>query len=330
MPLYLVRNDITKMNTDIVVNAANNRLRHGGGVCGAIFSAAGSSLLTAECDKIGWCATGEAVITSGCNLNAKYIIHTVGPVWHGGYENEAVLLYSCYMNSLRCALSTDAQSIAFPLISAGVYGFPAQIAVDVAVKAITDFLRDDDMDVYLVFFNKNTLLSGRRYDEIKEYITDNYADEYLIRRSTTVFDGYHSESVPYMAQCAQISECNRRLDDILNQLDESFSQALFRIIDEQGLDEVDVYKKANVDRKLFSKIRKDDNYKPKKTTAIAFAIALELDRDATNDLLKKAGYALSDSSKFDVIISYFIQNKNYNIFEINNALFDFDQVLLGQ
>lgn len=328
MPLYLVRNDITKMHTDVIVNAANNRLEQGGGVCGAIFNAAGNKNLTSACEKIGSCATGDAVITPAFDLDAEYIIHTVGPVWKGGNNGEGELLYSCYYKSLFLAAENNAESISFPLISSGNFGYPSEQAVDIAVNAVSDFLDEYDMTVYFVFFEKSAFVSGKRYNAVKEFITDNYVDENLILRRSQIFDecSWTSDSDTY----APIVECSfSSLESALNNLDESFSQALFRIIDEKGLNDVSVYKKANIDRKLFSKIRKDDNYKPKKSTALAFAVALELSFDETQSLLRKAGFTLSDSNKFDVIISYFIRNGNYNVFDINNALFDFDQVLLG-
>lgn len=330
MPFYLVRNDITKMHADIIVNAANNQLRHGGGVCGAVFDAAGSDELSSACSDIGFCATGDAVITPAFKLSAKYIVHTVGPVWNGGNNGESELLYDCYRKSLTLAVKNDAQSIAFPLISSGTFGYPADEAVDIAIKAVSDFLLEYDMTVYLVFFGKSTFVSGKRYDEVKEYITDNYARENLIRRRSELINEPKLSGVFINGSCSCKEASASSLKDALDNLDESFSQALFRIIDEKGLNEVTVYKKANIDRKLFSKIRKDDNYKPKKSTALAFAVALELSFDETQSLLKKAGFTLSDSNKSDVIISYFLKIGNYNIFEINNALFDFDQMLLGQ
>ncbi|HOQ10523.1 MAG TPA: macro domain-containing protein [Syntrophomonadaceae bacterium] len=324
MPLHLVRNDITKMKVDAIVNAANSALQRGGGVCGAIFAAAGARELQEACNKIGGCKVGEAVITPGFRLPAKYIIHTVGPVWQGGKANEPQLLRNCYINSLTLALEHKCESIAFPLISSGIYGYPKDQALHVAVSAISEFLFTHEANVYLVLFDKNAVtLSEKLFSAITKYIDDNYAEEHLLRerrRGIELLDtSYH-----------HIQESPRRsLEHILDQLDESFSEMLLRLIDEKGLTDVETYKRANIDRKLFSKIRSNKDYHPSKVTALALAIALKLNLDETLDLLSKAGYTLSPSSKFDVIIQYFIEEGNYNIFEINEALFYFDQPTLG-
>lgn len=329
MPFEIVRNDITKMKVDVIVNAANTALKMGGGVCGAIFKAAGADNLQAECDQIGKCDTGEAVITAGYELPAKYIIHTAGPIWRGGNHNEAQLLRSCYINSLTLALQHKCKSIAFPLISSGVYGYPKDQALQVAISAIGEFLLDHEMKVYLVVFDKQAItLSGKLFAAIEQYIDDNYVEEKLIgerRRSLIIHDVSSCEAAPdHIESKAQMS-----LEDVLTQLDESFSQRLLRLIDAKGLTDVETYKRANIDRKLFSKIRSNKNYQPSKLTAIALAIALELDLDETLDLLATAGYVLSPSSSFDLIIQFFIEHGKYDIYEINQALFTFGQVLLG-
>lgn len=308
MPFQIVHNDITKMNTDAIVNAANSKLLMGSGVCGAIFKAAGPKELQDECNKIGACAVGEAVITKGYNLKSKYVIHTVGPIWRGGSLDEAKYLKSAYESSLKLAKDNNLNSIAFPLISSGIYGYPKEEALEIAVKAIKEFLLNNDMDIYLVVFDRKAVsLSEDLSNDIKHYIDSFYEDDkYILRES-------------YRA----------KLEYILNNIDESFSEMLLRLIDEKGKNDVEVYKKANMDRMLFSKIRSNRNYNPKKSTALSLAIALELSLDETKDLLSKAGYTLSPSYKFDLIIEYFIQNRNYDIFLINEALFSFDQPLLA-
>lgn len=321
MPLQIVRNDITKMKCDAIVNAANSSLLGGGGVDGAIHRAAGHGLLK-ECKKLGGCRTGEAKITGAYKLPCKYVIHTVGPVWQGGNYHEEELLSSCYRNSLELAKTYGCESVAFPLISSGVYGYPKEQALQVAINKICKFLVDNDMLVYIVVFDKDGFrVSKKLVRDIAEYIDEHYVEtHYSESRSREL-------SRPLIYPTAK-SPLN--LADAVNQLDESFSQMLLRKIDEKGLTDSQCYKKANVDRKLFSKIRNNVNYKPKKTTAIAFAVALELSLDETKEMLQKAGYALSHSNKFDVIIEYFIQKGEYDIFTINEALFEFDQVLLGQ
>lgn len=335
MSLKIVRNDITKMQVDAIVNAANSTLLGGGGVDGCIHRAAGKGLLE-ECKTLGGCKTGDAKITGAYNLPAKYVIHTVGPVWNGGYNNEKALLSSCYNSSLRLAKAHNCESVAFPLISSGVYGYPKAEALKVAVDVISGFLLENDMTVYIVIFDKAAYqISEKLFADIAEYIDDNYADEH---------SDYCSECLRMNAP-AQISDgmlapnlCTRMpkavaadagLESALDRIDESFSEMLLRKIDEKGITDAVCYKKANIDRKLFSKIRSNPQYKPSKPTAIAFAISLELSLAETKDMLEKAGFALSHSNKFDIIIEYFITHGNYNIFEINEALFAFDQSLLG-
>lgn len=324
MPLQIVRNDITKMKCDAIVNAANSTLLGGGGVDGAIHKAAGKGLLF-ECMKLGGCKTGEAKITGGYNLSCKYIIHTVGPVWKGGHSGEEKLLRSCYHESLLLAKKNDCESVAFPLISAGVYGYPKDKALQVAVDEISSFLFENDMTVYIVVFDQKSFnISQKLVSDIREYIDECYVEKHAAMESKRL------TMMPPMAVSDTASkESLDGLDNALKQIDESFSQMLLRKIDEKGMTDSECYKKANVDRKLFSKIRSDIHYKTSKNTAIAFAIALELDLDETKELLMKAGFALSHSNKFDIIIEYFIVNGNYNIFEINEVLFAFDQALLG-
>ena len=319
MPLQIVRNDITKMKCDAIVNAANSSLLGGGGVDGAIHKAAGPKLL-AECKTLGGCKTGQAKITEGYDLPCKYVIHTVGPVWQGGENGEEELLRSCYRESLDLAKKKECQSVAFPLISAGAYGYPKETALNVAVNEISSFILENDMTVYIVVYDKSSFDVGKKLTEIKEYIDERYVDENLILRS---------QALNFDMPCAEADGAPLKLSDRLNRVDESFSQMLLRKIDEKGMTDAECYKKANVSRKLFSKIRSDVNYKTSKTTAIAFAVALELDLTETKDLLMKAGFALSHSNKFDIIIEYFIEKGNYNIFEINETLFAFDQSLLG-
>ena len=302
MPLEIVRNDITQMRVDAIVNAANETLLGGGGVDGCIHRAAGPELL-AECRTLGGCRTGNAKITGAYRLPCKYVIHTVGPVWHGGTHDEREQLDQ---------------------------------ALRVAVDTIGEFLLNNDMTVYLVIFDRKSYqISGKLFADIAEYIDDHYVDVHAdamseCRRGMSIFGSRgksvceEAKSMPMMAPSFVGG-----LDDLLAHLDAGFSETLLKLIDKSGKKDSEIYKKANVDRKLFSKIRNNPYYKPSKTTAIAFAIALELDLDETRDLIARAGYALSASSKFDVIIEYFIRQKKYDVFEINEALFAFDQSLLG-
>lgn len=345
MPLQLVRNDITRMRVDAIVNAAKKSLLGGGGVDGAIHEAAGPGLL-AECKTLGGCETGNAKITGAYRLDAKFVIHTVGPVWHGGQDGEAELLAACYRNSLQLALAHGCESVAFPLISTGVYGYPMDEAVKVATDAIREFLMQHDMMVYLVLFGQRSMLAGQKlYADIQSFIDDVYVDEHLDREferrlmmaeeilercSAPVKSNASNVPMPVaMAPATVRAAPAKSLEDMLRQMDESFMQMLFRKIDEKGMTDAACYKKANVDRKLFSKMRNDIHYKPSKLTAVAFAMALEMNIRDAKALLEKAGYALSRASKFDVIIEYCLLNGIYDIFKVNEILFDFDQPLLG-
>ena len=311
MPLIIVRNDITKMPVDAIVNAAKESLLGGGGVDGCIHRAAGPELLD-ECRRLGGCKTGDAKITKAYLLPCRYVIHTVGPVWRGGGHGEREQLASCYRTSLALAQAHNCETVAFPLISSGIFGYPKDQALRVAVDTIGQFLLGSDMTVYRGSFD-------------------------LQSQPLSVYE----DAAP---QYASASVASGNLDDLLAHLDAGFSETLLKLIDRSGKKDSEIYKKANVDRKLFSKIRNNPDYKPSKSTAIAFAIALELNLDETRDLIARAGYALSASSKFDVIVEYFIRQRNYDIFaiieyfigrekydifEINEALFAFDQSLLG-
>ena len=332
MPFSLVRNDIVNMRVDAIVNAANSSLAPGGGVCGAIFAAAGRTALDKACRAIGHCDVGSAVITPGFDLPARYVIHAVGPIWQGGSRGEADLLHSCYTRALHLARENGCESIAFPLISSGIFGYPKPQALRVAINAIEEFLLKYEMQVYLVIFDRAALLiSERLYENIQRYIDDRYVE-------LRAFPRQAAEALPHARQRAEQADLplaapcatpgKRSLDDLLGHLDESFSRMLLRLIDEKGMTDVEVYKRANLDRKLFSKIRKE-GYNPSRQTALALAIALRLNLDETKDLLGRAGYALSHSNKFDIIIEYFIEEGVYDIFEINEALFAFEHRLLG-
>ena len=329
MPLHIVRNDITTMKVDAIVNAANESLLGGGGVDGAIHRAAGPELL-AECRGLGGCKTGQAKITRGYRLPAKYVIHAVGPVWQGGGHGERELLAGAYRASLELALANGCQAVAFPLISAGAYGYPKDWALKTAVDVIGDFLLAHDMTVYLVIFDRAAFSIGEKlFADIAAYIDDRYVEEHTDRREEQYRRAmaFAAETPPLCASaCPSVPGS---LDEALGRLDESFSQMLLRKIDEKGMTDAQCYKKANIDRKLFSKIRSDTHYRPSKPTAMAFAVALELPLDEARELLEKAGFAFSHASKFDIIVEYFIARRNYDIFAINEALFAFDQSLLG-
>ena len=355
MPFQIIRNDITKVKADAIVNTANPKPRIGRGTDSAIYAAAGEEQLLDARKKIGDIAPGQAVSTDAFALNAKYIIHTVGPSWIDGIHGERAVLRSCYEESLMLAAKLKCKSIAFPMIATGVYGFPKDEALNIALGSIGKFLLTHEMKVTLVVFDRKALeLSEQLVGGIEQYIDEHaaellrkaeYGDGYAsnirrrriaqLERAEELYDLKESDAVEdadeAISPITGIPDvAGKNLDAILGGAGETFQQRLFQLIDERGLDDVTVYKKANIDRKVFSRIRCKADYKPKKKTAVAFAIALELDLPTTLDLLSRAGMAFSPSDGFDLIVSYFITNKNYDIYEINAALFKYGQPVLGE
>jgi O-acetyl-ADP-ribose deacetylase (regulator of RNase III) len=359
MPFQIIRNDITKVKADAIVNTANPKPRIGSGTDSAIYAAAGEEQLLAQRKKIGEIAPGQAYSTDAFALNAKYIIHTVGPAWMDGSHGEREILHSCYEKSLALANALKCKSIAFPLIATGVYGFPKDEALNIALAEIGKFLLTHEMKVILVVFDRKALeLSKNLIGGITEYIDEHSVG---LLREEEYGDSYSSDIRQRIDEERMLAEGRRRrmdtmpleeelleasiappsaapfhdvagksLDEVLGGDEDTFQQRLFKLIDSSGMDDVTVYKKANIDRKVFSRIRCKADYKPKKKTAVAFAIALELDMPTMLDLLSRAEIAFSPSNKFDLIVSYFITNGNYDIFEINAALFKYGQPILGE
>ena len=349
MPFEIVRDDITKMRVDAIVNAANRTLLGGGGVDGAIHSAAGPELLE-ECRTLHGCETGQAKITGGYRLPARYVIHTVGPIWQGGNNHERELLSSCYRNCLELAVENHCESIAFPMISAGAYGYPKEEAMEVAVEAISHFLLHQDLTVYLVVFGRQEFFTGKKlFRDIQEYIDDNYAQAHVRRNVEYAREKlWHRDEEEALALeesiCAQgvmmpspalpkappdfIKE-KADWKALIRNTDEGFSRALLRLIDEKGMTDVECYRKANVDKRLFSKIRSDPEYRPSKPTVFAFAVSLKLTLPETKTLLKKAGFALTRSNRLDLVMEYCIRERFYDILQINEVLYELDLPLLG-
>lgn len=329
MPLLISRNDITKIDVDVIVNAANTALQMGGGVCGAIFRAAGPSELQAACDKLAPIKTGEAVITDGFKSKAKYIIHTAGPIYQGGNTAQEKQLYDCYFNSLKLASEKNLKSIAFPLISAGIYGYPPNKALSTALKSIHDFLGgyDGEMTVYMIVYNDDAFSAAKKlYDGVESYIDEKLIVNDIERRRRSGNFSCKNSDVEYAESILCESEIFANLED-------SFNTKLFDFIRQKQMTNADVYKNANIDRRLFSKIISNDTYTPSKNTIFALAISLKLNLKETESLLKSAGYAISHSSKSDLIIEYYIlhnQSQNYNIDELNFLLYQHQQIQLGQ
>lgn len=337
MPLQIIRQDITKMNVDAIVNTTNEEMIGYDGVDLAVHTKAGP-MLDEVCSKIAPIGLGEAKITHGYNLPCRYIIHTSGPIWQGGLQAERIILRSCYRESLKLAVKHRCESVAFPLISSGAYGYPKDQVLKFAVKTISEFLFEHELNVYLCVYDKESYsFSKTLFNDIREYIGDDYIEhqetdfsaEFELRRKNIVKSKLLSSPLTAAMPQYEGSARGRSLHDYVNDMDVSFREMLFDLIDKSGMTDVECYKRANVDKRTFSKIKSSKDYRPSKQTAIAFAIALCLDIDQTQALLATLGYTLSRSFVFDKIIRYFIHNKNYNIFEINEALFEFDQTLLG-
>ena len=331
MPFEILRNDITKMKADAIVNTANPRPVIGSGVDSMLHQAAGPELLKAR-QAIGPIAVGEAAVTDAFALQAKFVIHTVGPVWQAGDRGEEALLRRCYDNALRLAAERKCRSIAFPLISSGNYGFPKDKALQVAIAAFSAFLLENEMQIYLVVFDRSAYrLSEQLFQGVASYIDQHYVDSCEL----ATYGAAPRRGRRRLDRCMEVCESmamprpSMSLEDFLKAKDSGFTQRLRELILEKGLKNSAVYKRANISKQLFSKIINDPDARPTKPTAIALALVLELDLEGTRDLIGRAGYALTNSSKFDVIIMYFISRGNYDLFDINAALFEFDQSLLG-
>lgn len=343
MPLKIIRQDITKIECDAIVNPTDPLYSHGGGVDAAIHEAAGDKLYEA-CLKCGRILAGEAKITPSFDLPSRFVIHTVGPIWQGGTHGEELTLRSCYASSLELALERGCESVAFPLISSGTFSFPKDRVLKIAVDVISDFLFNNEMLVYLVVFDKTAYsISEKLFADVTSFIDDIYSEwkapMYDAMREERCFAEFNAvrrssakRSVPSALgrESAKGSNKVKSLDDMLSDMDKGFAETLFHYIDEKGISDVECYKRANVDKKTFSKIKCNKNYKPSKVTALSFAIALRLDLNETAHLLNTVGFSLSRSSKFDVIIEYFITTGNYkDIFDVNETLYQFDQTMLG-
>lgn len=337
MPFKIVRNDITRVRADAIVNTANPKPVCAGGTDMAIYEAAGKEELLKERKKIGEIARGDAAVTGAFNLNAKYIIHTVGPVWEGGHNHELDILESCYTKSLQTAAKLKCESIAFPLISTGVYGFPKDKALQTAVSAFSKFLLENDMKIILVVFDmKSYQLSGRIMGEIESYIDANYVAETKDREypygteteenQVRINYGYNE---PFAAEEMSPMPSGMKLEDEFRNLGGSFHDKLFELIDESHMENKDVWKRANLDRKHFSKIQCDKNYHPKKRTVMALCIALELNLEQSKDLLARADWAFSPGSRFDLIVQKAIIDKQYDIMQLNMTLFEYTNEILG-
>ena len=340
MPFLMIRNDITKVAADAIVNPANRNLLQGSGTSRAIYQAAGEQELTAACEAIGYCDLGRAVCTPAFGLSAKYIFHAVCPAWKGGGFGEAEQLAGAYHSALELAAEYHCESVAFPLLSSGNYGYPKEQAFRIAVDTITQYVMEHDLTVYLVLYDRHSLAVSRKlFASVEEYIDDHYVaqndESYESGRRRREYEERQrlmEEAAPILRapiRPLQTPVAARSLENLMDNLGESFTTRLLRLIDERGLKDSTVYKQSNISRQHFSKIQCNRDYNPKKKTVLAFAVGLHLSEDETIDLLKSAGYAFSDGSKRDWIVRYCLEQKIYNINQVNTLLFKYDQEQLG-
>ena len=348
MPFRIIRNDITKVSADAIVNTANPEPEIGGGTDWAIHRAAGPELLEAR-RRIGRLAVGQAAATPAFGLPAKYVLHTVSPVWIDGKHREEELLRQAYDTALDLAQSLGCGSVAFPLMAAGTYGFPLDLALATAIRAFTDFLMEREMQIELVLFSGEAFgMAGSVFDDLKSYVDDRYVserneEEYAMApgASARPFENRREDirlrrrqraeeaakyclgSMPQEAAAPRPAAPGPSLEEILRQGQEStFSEHLLDLLKERSGKDSEVYKRAEVSKQLFSKILNNKDYQPTKSTAIQLAIGLELDLPRTQKLLEKAGYALTRSSKADLVVQYCIEKKIYSVSFINEALYD--------
>lgn len=332
MPFEIIQGDITRIQADAIVNAANPQLQMGGGVCGAIFMAAGPQKLQAVCDKLAPIHTGEAVITPGFALPARFVVHTAGPVYSRQPPEESKrLLASAYRSSLKLAFEHGCHSIAFPLISSGIYGYPRRDALEVATCAIRGFLEIHDMDVKLVIFNRSDVqIPPGTLSSVDDWLKKRLPETQAVRSlSDTIAMDRLCESTLLQPSAAPASPFHPDFSTMFGKLDEPFDVYLMKLIDRRGMNDVQVYRRANLDRRLFSKIRSGKGYHPGKRTILALAVALKLTLEETEALLERAGYALSPADKFDVVMEYFLEHGPRDIDEINEVLFYYGLPLLG-
>lgn len=349
MPFKIIRNDITKVKAEAIVNTANPNVAVGDGTDSAIYKAAGREKLLEARKKIGLLMPGEVALTEAFNLDAKYIIHVSSPWWRGGDDGEAMLLKHCFDDALQMAWDNGCRSIAFPLLATGTYGFPKRLVIELAVHSFRVFLQDHDMEILLVVFGSEAVkISGDLVDEVQSFIDDHYVKEALseeyrsdkfYREECILGAPLEEENIEDEESAFDIEELDeivcgsvinaveadpaQSLDDALKSIyTDSFEKHLQKLINKKGLKNSQVYAAANISKQYFSKLLKGQ-VKPSKEKVLALAVGLMLNIDETVDFLRIAGYALSPISQTDTIVEYFIRNKDYNVLKIDIVLFDY-------
>ena len=341
MPFKIIRDDITKVKADVIVNPANSEPVIGGGVESAIYKAAGKEKLLEARKELGRLNPGKVGVTEAFNLDAKYIVHVSGLYWKGGNSFEARCLEECYEKALKAALDKGCKSIAFPLLATGTYGFPKDIGLDVAVSAFTEFLEEYEMDITLVVFGNDAVnVSGKLVDEVRSFVDDKYVKEALeaeykkdrnIERYALPNERFHlllkEETYDLLDNACTKDTSSAKQPGSLeaalkNIYKESFEKHLQQLINKKGLRNSEVYAAANISKQYFSKLLKGQ-VKPSKDKMLALAVGLRLNMDETADFLRIGGYALSPISQTDTVVEYFIRKQEYNVLKINIVLFDY-------
>ena len=341
MPFRIIRDDITKVKADALVNPANPEPVIGGGVESAIYEAAGKEKLLEARKELGRLQPGKVGVTEAFNLAAKYIIHVSGLYWEGGNSFEARCLKECYEKALKAALDKGCKSIAFPLLGTGTYGFPKDIGLDVAVSTFTEFLEEYEMEITLVVFDNEAVnVSGKLAYEVKSFIDDKYAlevleTEYKKDRNIECYElpneRFHlllkEETYDVLDNACTKDTFSAKPSGSLeaalkNIYKESFEKHLQQLINKKGLRNSEVYAAANISKQYFSKLFKGQ-VKPSKDKMLALAVGLRLNMDEVVDFLRIAGYALSPISQTDTVVEYFIRKQEYNVLKINIVLFDY-------
>ena len=322
MPFTIIRDDITRVKADAIVNTANPKPVIGAGTDNAIYTAAGKEKLLAARKLIGDIKPGDAIETAAYNLDAKYIIHTVCIAWDIDNETALDTLKSCYKNSLVLALELNCKSIAFPLIGTGAYGFPHDEAVEVAKSVSKKFLKEtgSDMKIMLVVFDKDSYESTAAVaKKIKQYIDDNYVENAVVDEYGLTEEDRHDISTIRRRRERYFHGASNRpfnrdeqakLDALYDDAAKPFSVKVFELADQKGIKYSKLYgaNERYFSKQVISAMQKNSNYHPAKFVAVTICIVLELDLDETLDLLERAGYTLSRSRKADVVIRACIEN----------------------
>ena len=351
MPFRIIRNDITKVKADAIVNTVNPDAAIGGGVETAIYKAAGEEKLFEARKKLGILQPGEVAVTEAFDLAAKYIIHVSSPWWNGGNQGEIECLRGCYEKALKTAKDYGCESIAFPLLATGTYGFPKKEGVQIAVDAFTEFLKEYEMEITLVVFGSEAVsVSGELVDEVRSFIDDHLVEEALtveysedkiyrrehrfgvreasfavVREEAEEAERLYTAKTFPVAEKKPLATClpSASLEDTLKNIyTDSFEKHLQKLINKKGLKNSEVYAAANISKQYFSKLLKGQ-VKPSKEKMLALAVGLRLNMDEAIDFLRIAGYALSPISQTDIVVEYFIRKQEYNVLKIDIVLFDY-------